>query len=284
MLPRTIDKLLTVTAQPNIVHQNDIVDINNHPIINLNTVESSQPTHFDQDRLYLRCSCYLVYRDQIHDLLINSPQSPIVKQPQNIRVDSQVDKETYQVITKVVGLQERLIISKANFAQLTAEAFKERKSLSQKLGDSDLRMRGHFIVRLTLFKRHETGVKQHAQLNFVELAGSEQTQDSEAHDTRAKNCIARGFNSLSSHLIKVALGKKVLYDESENPFINCLRPSLSHASNILLVNCVTPLSIMHGHTLASTKFCEKIRDTILKRLCKRKMRNADLIVPNPFET
>jgi hypothetical protein len=54
-------------------------------------------------------------------------------------------------------------------------AFKERRQLSQRLGDDDIRKRSHFVVTLILYKRVELGITQHAQLNFVELAGSEQS-------------------------------------------------------------------------------------------------------------
>jgi hypothetical protein len=73
ILPRAIDKVLSVTASNSFVGQNDILNYDcssiNGPIINLHTPDYKE----EAERVYLRVSVYLVFRDQIHDLLANSP-------------------------------------------------------------------------------------------------------------------------------------------------------------------------------------------------------------------
>ena len=114
-------------------------------------------------------------------------------------------------------------------------------------------------------------------MNWVELAGSEQSQDqSPGLASQASKFISKSFRSLSSFLIKLALEKKILYDEAESPFINCLRPTLQADSQVVLINCVTPNKAIFKHTLPSVMFCEKIRDAILKRQTGREQGETNL--------
>lgn len=94
-----------------------------------------------------------------------------------IRVESYIDKDTYDVCTRVVGLSERLIVTADNFNHLLQDAFQERGYLATKLDEPDLKKQSHMIVTLTLVKRHAKGLLTQSQLNFVELACSEPSQD-----------------------------------------------------------------------------------------------------------
>ena len=67
-----------------------------------------------------------------------------------------------------------MISSDDHFYQTMQEAFSERKVIAQRLGESDLRKRSHLIVNLSLFQRDKTGTVTTSQLNFAELAGTEQ--------------------------------------------------------------------------------------------------------------
>jgi hypothetical protein len=98
-MPRAIEKLLTVTVPPKpYLNQNEMLNFDSGtPIINLQTKEF-RDVSADIDRLFLRCTCYMVYADKIYDLLIKIPSH------QEIKVDSYVDKESYQVVTRILGL------------------------------------------------------------------------------------------------------------------------------------------------------------------------------------
>lgn len=56
-----------------------------------------------------------------------------------IRVESYIDKESYEVSTRVVGLSERLIVTNENFNHLLQDAFQERSNLAAKIDDGDIR-------------------------------------------------------------------------------------------------------------------------------------------------
>jgi hypothetical protein len=110
------------------------------------------------------------------------------------------------------------------------DAFKERRTFSSKLTDHDIRKRSHLVVQFTLVRRLPIGFQELSQLNFVELAGSEQSvTSSEAfmRDTTVRTFVTKSFNSLSTQLIKVATSKKNHFVDGESPIINCLKRTLT---------------------------------------------------------
>jgi len=56
-----------------------------------------------EDRSFLRCSCYLVAHDTIYDLLFNSGVAKPMHS-RGIRIESYIDKESYEVQSRVTGL------------------------------------------------------------------------------------------------------------------------------------------------------------------------------------
>jgi hypothetical protein len=75
--------------------------------------------HNEPERAFLRVSVYLIFQDCIYDLLSSPTQQSLSQR--GIRVDSFIDKETYDVLTKVTGLCERLIVNMASFSHLMEE-------------------------------------------------------------------------------------------------------------------------------------------------------------------
>jgi len=78
--------------------------------------------HNQEERAFLRVSVYLLRQGNIIDLL--SPQNPRhTMEKRGIRVESYIDKDTYDVCTRVVGLSERLIVTANDFDHLLQDAF-----------------------------------------------------------------------------------------------------------------------------------------------------------------
>ena len=198
--------------------------------------------HNENERTFLRASIYLILKDQIYDLL-SSPKKQGLQQ-KSIRVDSYIDKDTFDVQTRVAGLSERLLTSMDNFNHTIEEALSNRVALSVKLEDPDMRKRSHIIVNLSLYRRDaECNVTQ-SQINFVELAGSEQSlTNSEVaaqRDTTGRYFITKALGNLSRYLVRLAQGRRTQYAEDETELVSCLRSTLTPKSNILMVNCLSP--------------------------------------------
>lgn len=85
-------------------------------------------------------------------------------------------------MSRFVNLSEKLIMTLEQFYSAMQEAFKERKTISVKLQDHDIRKRSHLVVSLSLVTQHQNWssqtpctVNEISRLNFVELSGSEQS-------------------------------------------------------------------------------------------------------------
>jgi hypothetical protein len=82
------------------------------------------------------------------------------------------------VVSRVVNLNERLILCQEDFYIGVSDAYKYRKELSvNKFQDRDLRKKSHFIISLTLIEQASGSDQKYIQLsqiNFAELSGSEQ--------------------------------------------------------------------------------------------------------------
>ena len=88
-----------------------------------------------------------------------------------------MDDGTDQVNSRVVNLNERLVLCSEDFYIALGDAYKLRKSIGLNVfKDKDLRKKSHRAVCLTLVEKSpETNhFYQISQLNFVELSGSEQ--------------------------------------------------------------------------------------------------------------
>jgi len=77
-------------------------------------------------------------------------------------------------------LSEKLILSLEHYYNTMQEAFNQRKSISVKLQDHDIRKRSHLVVSLSLVSQqdgfglaNECSVTEISRMNFVELCGSE---------------------------------------------------------------------------------------------------------------
>ena len=229
----------------------------------------------------------MIHCDHIYDLLTTGNIASSSKS-NHVRVECFVDQKSQEIGSKVIGLHERLITTNDQFHQMMSEAFKERRTYSSRLTDHDIRKRSHLVVQFALVRRLPIGFQELSILNFVELAGSEQSVTStEAfmRDTTVRTFVTKSFNSLSTQLIKVATSKKNQFVEGENPIINCLRQTLTQSSKILLITCSSPTAQQFQHTLPAVKFCSRIRETIVRRLERRTLKQqleSAAPVLNPF--
>ena len=66
--------------------------------------------------------------------------------PKKVKVEHYIDKESQQVVSKMVGLSERIIVTLENYYQAMQDALKERKKHASQFADHELRKRSHMIV------------------------------------------------------------------------------------------------------------------------------------------
>ena len=117
VLPRAVEKLIQVTTPMASVM--DVRQFDKRQTTALMASESDFK-HNDNERTFLRASIYMIYQDQIFDLL-SSPKKQSLQQ-KTIRVDSYIEKHTFDVQTRVAGLSERLVTSIENFNHTMEEA------------------------------------------------------------------------------------------------------------------------------------------------------------------
>lgn len=91
----------------------------------------------------IKMSVYMIYCDRIYDLLST-------KSGKKVKRESYIDQHSQQVVSKFVNMTERLVLSLEQYYALVQDAFKERKTISMKLTDHDIRKRSHLIISLNL--------------------------------------------------------------------------------------------------------------------------------------
>ena len=63
-------------------------------------------------------------------------------------------------------------------------------------------------------------------------------------------------------------------EDGDIKIVNCLRNTLTTASNIVLVCCVSPSQQSYDHALPAVKFCARIRECIIKKLGAERHNNS----------
>ena len=209
-------------------------------------------------RYFLKMSAYLITFNHIYDLL-NEDLSETQPQIQHF-----LDQNSDQVISKLVNLNERLILAPGDYKQAIGDAYKQRKYLSQTIyRDKDLRKKSHFIVSLSLFKKVQDGFQQLSTFNLVELTGSEQAVgSSEKRDGPRLEFVSKSFNSLSSHLMHLIPRKKASKQnpDQDSSLVQCLKATMTQDSCITLITTLDPCPEMYKHSLPALKFCASIRE------------------------
>lgn len=165
-----------------------------------------------------------------------------------------------------------------NFQHFVQEALQERTNLAHKMQDPDLPKKSHLIFTMTLFRRDRNAQTVSNQLTIAELAGSEQGLTTAEHypqpELEQRQFVTKGLNHLSSFLVRLATGKSLQYNESENVLLKCLRPGLTRTGPVLVINTVCPSVQLWKQTFSSVKGCAKIRERIVKHLMEGRV--------NPF--
>lgn len=147
-----------------------------------------------QDRLFIKGSIYMIYCDRVYDLLSN-------KSAKKVRNEHYIDPSTQQVVSKFVNMTERLILNLESYYAMVQDAFKERKVISMKLSDHDIRKRSHLVISLALVTQTpESQLREVSRLNFAELCGSEQSvaNGGQTRDTTVRQFVTKSFNNLST--------------------------------------------------------------------------------------
>ncbi|CDW75105.1 low quality protein: centromere-associated protein e [Stylonychia lemnae] len=242
-------------------NQRDIQSYNQKVRQSMNQMDPNVP-----ERLFLKIQVYQIFVDKVLDLLNTSRQA---LSAQNARVSSYIDNETKEVVSKLANVTEKAIFNLEDFYSVLQEAFKNRRLESVSMQESDLRKKSHFIIGLTLMKRNpQKKLIELAQLNFVELSGSEQAvaEDSYYKEVSIRQFVTRSFNALSSQILRSALRKKSQnHDEGDVKLVNSIRNSLTQSSNIILICNVNPSPQAFHHSLPAIKFCARIRECIIKK-------------------
>ena len=69
-------------------------------------------------------------------------------------IEHYIDKNTSAVVSRLINLKERLVISTEDFYIAIADAFKYRKEIGcNKYFDRDIRKKSHFIISLSLVQQ-----------------------------------------------------------------------------------------------------------------------------------
>ena len=108
-------------------------------------------------------------------------------------------------------MSEKVVLTLEHYYAIVQDAFKERRTLSMKLTDHDIRKRSHLVIGLTLVQQSSTGhMREVSKLNFTELCGSEQSvaTGGQIRDTTIRQFVTKSFNCLSTQILKSALGKR----------------------------------------------------------------------------
>ena len=224
----------------------------------------------------------MISMEQITDLLSKprkTAYSDTQDQTASPSIEHYIDQGSNQVVSRVVNLNERLILCSEDLYIAIADAYRYRKELSlNHFQDKDLRKKSHFIINLALVQQLSDDKSKFmllSQLNFAELSGSEQAVNSNKKgctyqnikETPTHEFVSKSFNSLSCHLMRLIQRKKknstqsaLISEDTETKLVSCLRSTMSQSSNILLINCVDPSPQMFEHSLPSLKFCASMRD------------------------
>ena len=108
-------------------------------------------------------------------------------------------------------MSEKVVLTLEHYYAIVQDAFKQRRALSIKLTDHDIRKRSHLVLGLTLVKQSQSGaMREISKLNFTELCGSEQSvaTGGQIRDTTVRQFVTKSFNCLSTQILKSALGKR----------------------------------------------------------------------------
>ena len=93
--------------------------------------------------MFIKMSVYMIYCDRIYDLLSS-------KSAKKVKREHYIDPSSQQVVSKFVNMTEKIVLNLEQYYSLVQDAFKERKSISMKLSDHDIRKRSHLVISLAL--------------------------------------------------------------------------------------------------------------------------------------
>lgn len=113
--------------------------------------------HAQSAKVHLKMSAYMVYMDEIVDLL-NRPRNLVFANDLQGReqpvIEHYLEADTNQVVSRLTNMTERLVLCTEDFYIALADAFRYRKELGTiKYQDKDLRKKSHFIISLSLVKQ-----------------------------------------------------------------------------------------------------------------------------------
>ena len=120
--------------------------------------------------MFIKMSVYMIYCDRTYDLLST-------KSGKKVKREHYIDPQTQQVVSRFINMSERLVLNLEQYYSMIQDAFKERKTISMKLTDHDIRKRSHLVISLGLTSqsRSDGSLREISRLNFTELCGSEQS-------------------------------------------------------------------------------------------------------------
>ena len=104
-------------------------------------------------RIFLKMSIYIIMLDEVIDLLGNSKKMMYKDQEgsKTPAVEHYLDQGTNTVVSRLVNLQERVVMCPQDFFSAVADAFRSRKELGlNKFQDKDLRKKSHFVINFNL--------------------------------------------------------------------------------------------------------------------------------------
>lgn len=196
-------------------------------------------------------SMYHIYNEKIVDLL--EPHTGNMKTLEII----QTQEEGMTAHTKIKGLSQHILKGAYDCQSYFQRASKVCKIESTEQQDPDIHLRAHTVVLITLFKQIKGVKKIHSQIQFVELASSEQAVEKNKY--KVKSAITTNFNNLSVKLLKHAQRK---INSSKDKLQQCLDITMDVGNKVLFACCVAPSLQKLMHSLPALKFAAKIKECI----------------------
>lgn len=148
----------------------------------------------------VRLSILEVYQEQLRDLLrvAESGQQVTVKDTAGLRIREQIDGTVW-----VENLTEIPIAEGEEFNRLLTSALKRRVVGAHNM--NDVSSRSHFCCILNINQVfHNTGVKMHSKVHFIDLAGSEMVRGLGFSAESCAGCdLLQCFNAGTVHLSKL---------------------------------------------------------------------------------
>lgn len=202
-------------------------------------------------------SIYHISRERIVDLL--EPMNP-KKEP----LETRLIQDSSTLEREIKGLSEHSLKSAMAINGYIERSETLRKMQCAEEEDKELCLKTHYIVLIKLYEVEKNSRKLLSQMQFVELASSEQQHFNEQNEIVAK-ILSDNFSNLAIRLLKHSLSE---ISESRDQLQRCLDLSMKPNCPLLLICCIDPNREKFDYNSEAVAYAAKIRACILSAFQK----------------